>query len=306
MGVRVGVGMGPFPFEQISALRRWLDACEDSPVDSIWQSDQVVGAQPYAEPLCLLATVAGATERLKIGMNAIVLGFRDPLTFARQCATIDYLSDGRFLPVVGVGHTGAPGWKATGRDPKGRGAYANEVLEVVTRLWREDAVTFEGEHLRFAEARISPRPRQSPLPLWIGGASRAAIRRTVRYGNGWLAGLQSVDEAIQTAAEIRRHGAEVGAPIPEDHYGATLLYEIEGRATKRGDRDAEDRVATLASRVLMRGDASSIVETIERYVAGGITKFVAIPAARSAADFVEQTRLLAAEVIPAAMAMRVP
>ncbi len=300
MGVRVGVGMGRFPFEKIRDFKRWLDACEDSAIDSVWQSDQVVGAQPYAEPLSLLATVAGATERLKIGMNAIVLGFRDPLTFARQCATIDFLSDGRFLPVVGVGHDGAPGWKATGRSPKGRGAHANEVLEVIRRLWTEDSVTFDGDHLHFDGAQISPRPKQTPLPLWIGGASAAAVRRTIAYGNGWLAGLQTLEEATQTAAEIRAHGAETGRPIPEDHYGATLLYRIEAH-TPKSEPEPTDRVARMSARVLVRGDADAIVQRIADYAAGGITKFVAIPAASSEAEFVEQNRLLASEVIPAAM-----
>jgi alkanesulfonate monooxygenase SsuD/methylene tetrahydromethanopterin reductase-like flavin-dependent oxidoreductase (luciferase family) len=302
MGVRVGVGMGRFPFEKIRAFRHWLDACEDSPIDSIWQSDQVVGAQPYAEPLSLLATVAGATERLEIGMNAIVLGFRDPLTFARQCATIDFLSDGRFLPVVGVGAGGAPGWKATGRDPKGRGGHANECLEVIRRLWREDSVSFEGKHLRFEAAQISPRPKQDPLPLSIGGSSPAAVRRTVKYGSGWLAGLQTAEEAAETAAQIRQHGAEVGKPIPDDHYGATLLYRIETGPTK-SEPEPEDRIAKLTARVLVRGDAQAIIERLAAYTAGGITKFVAIPASRSEADFVEQNRLLASEVIPAAMAL---
>ena len=117
MAVRIGVGLGlgGFPFESIGDFRRWLDVCEDSEIDSIWQSDRVVSREPAFEPMTLLSVVAGATRRLKFGTNAVVLPFRDPVTFARQCATLDTLSDGRFLPTVGVGRGDAPEWEATGR-----------------------------------------------------------------------------------------------------------------------------------------------------------------------------------------------
>jgi len=119
MAVRIGMGLGRFAFESASDFRAWLDLCEDSAIDSIWQSDQVVSRQSALEPMTLLSIVAGATQRLKFGTNAIVLPFRDPITFARQCATLDHLSEGRFLPAVAIGRAEAPEWEATGRSPKG-------------------------------------------------------------------------------------------------------------------------------------------------------------------------------------------
>ena len=172
MGVRIGVGVGRFVFDEVAGFRAWIDACEQSAIDSIWQSDRVLSNEPFHEPLALLAVVAGATQRLKIGMNAVVIGFRDPVTFARQCASIDHLSEGRLLPVVGVGNGGLDAWKATGRSPDGRGKRANEALEVITRLWAEEKVSFAGESITVEDATISPRPVQQPLPLWIGGSSQ--------------------------------------------------------------------------------------------------------------------------------------
>ena len=197
MSVRIGIGLGlgGFPFESMSAFHSWLDLCEASRIDSIWQSDRVVSRDPALEPLTLLSVVAGATRRLKFGTNAVVLPFRDPITFARQCATLDHLSDGRFLPAVGIGRGDAPEWQATGRTPKGRGTRADEALEVITQLWESEAVDFEGKYFSLKGATISPRPKQQPLPLWLGGSSPAAIRRTARFGQGWLAPLQSPAEA---------------------------------------------------------------------------------------------------------------
>ncbi len=292
MAVRIGMGLGRFVFDDIDGFRRWLDLCEEGGIDSIWQSDQVIASRPSPEPLALAAMVAGATQRLKFGMNAVVLGFRDPVVFARQCATIDYLSEGRFLPVVGVGAANSPGWRATGRSPRGRGARANEALEIITRLWTGEEVSFEGEHYRLEGAVISPTPVQSPLPLWIGGSSKAAIARTLRFGSGWLAGLQTLEEACETAATIRRAAEEAGQHIPLDHYGATVLYRIETGAGAKADDLPE-------SPLLVAGDADDVIERIDAYVAGGITKFVAIPLVRTEAEWFEQTRLLDQVVIPA-------
>src|SRR5690606_4380210 len=125
------------------------------------------------------------------GMNAIVVPLRDPLVLAKECATVDFLSNGRLLPAFGVGGERAPEFAATGREPKGRGRYADEVLEICERLWRDDHVDYDGQHFHYRDVTIEPKPLQQPLPIWIGGSSQAAIRRTARIGTGWLGGIQS-------------------------------------------------------------------------------------------------------------------
>ena len=93
------------------------------------------------------------------------------------------------------GHDDAPEWRATGRDARERGRLADEILEIMRRLWSEESVTFEGRHFRYRTSSISPRPVQQPLPLWIGGHSKAAVRRTARVGTGYLAGLVAAGAA---------------------------------------------------------------------------------------------------------------
>lgn len=311
MAVRIGVGLGlgGFPFESIDGLRRWLAVCEDSAIDSIWQSDRVVSRDPAFEPLTLLSVIAGATRRLKLGTNAVVLPFRDPIDFARQCASLDQLSEGRLLPTVAVGRGDAPEWRATGRSPKGRGARTDEALEVITRLWEHEVADFEGEHFRLEGASIAPRPRQSPLPLWIGGSSPAAIRRTARYGNGWLAPLQTPEEAGETVRAIRDEAKRIGRAIPDDHYGATILFRIgEGGDVppilgREGDRAGDESEAGAAMRrrieaIQAIGDAGEVLARVRAFRSVGVTKFVAIPLARDEPGMIEQCRRLAAEVLP--------
>jgi probable F420-dependent oxidoreductase len=312
MAVRIGVGMGlgGFPFESMREFHAWLEFCDATRIDSIWQSDRVVSREIAFEPMTLLSVIAGATRRLKFGTNAIVLPFRDPITFARQCATLDFLSDGRFLPTVGIGATNAPEWEATGRSPKGRGKRADEALEVITRLWASEAADFDGEYYSLKGASISPRPKQQPLPLWLGGASDAAVRRTARYGTGWLAPLQSPAESAVTVQAIREESERIGRPIPEDHYGASIVFRIgkplpdsddPHSASKARTTPTDERMAQYRNRIQkMRavGDASVVLDRIREFRAAGITKFVAIPLARNAQELTEQCRLLDQEVLP--------
>ncbi len=300
MSVRIGIGLGlgGFPFESMSAFHAWLDLCEASQIDSIWQSDRVVSRDPALEPMTLLSVVAGATRRLKFGTNAVVLPFRDPITFARQCATLDHLSDGRFLPAVGIGRADAPEWEATGRTPKGRGTRADEALEVITRLWKSEAVDFEGKHFSLKGATISPRPKQQPLPLWLGGSSQAAIRRTARFGHGWLAPLQSPAEAAISVQAIREESRRCGRPIPDDHYGATILYRI-GKFSKSDEgASARPEYRSLIERVQAIGEPGVVLDRLREFRSGGVTKFIAIPLARNSKDMMEQSRLLDQEVLP--------
>src|SRR5215468_5855725 len=160
MKVRVGLGIANFPFSDARAFWRWIARCEDSTVDSIWQTDRLVAPVPQLESMSTMAALAGATRRLKFGMNVTVLTLRDPLVLAKECATIDYLSGGRLLPAFGVGPDIAPEWSVLGGAPKARGARADEALEIMARLWAEERVTYHGKHYHYDDARIAPRPVQ--------------------------------------------------------------------------------------------------------------------------------------------------
>jgi len=293
---KIGLGIATNPFSSAKAWFRFVDLCEQSDVDSLWQTDRLSSRVPFLEAMSAMAALAGATERLKFGMNAVVVSLRDPLLLAKQCATIDYLSGGRLLPVFGVGGDQSPEWEATGRSPKGRGSRADEALEIMQRLWSEESVTFEGEHYRYRDAAIAPRPVQQPLPCWIGGSSPAAVRRTARLGSGWLAGIQTPEQVGPVIEAIRSASRAAGRPVPEDHYGAGFPFRF-------GDPDDP-----LIERFLMArrggrgyavgGDAAAVLERIEEYRRVGVSKFVLIPIASGDDDLMEQARRLIAEVLP--------
>ena len=290
-----GIGLAEFPFATAAGFWRWIDLCEQGGIDSFWQTDRLISRAPILESLSALAAVAGRTRRLKIGVNVLSLGLRDPLTVAKQCATIDVLSEGRLLPGFGIGSKRAPEWAALGRDFAAAGRQTDEALEVIRRLWTGAPVTFAGTHVRLTAARIAPVPVQAELPIWIGGGSPAAIRRTARFGTGWQAGPETPEEAASVIAAIRTALAEAGRRIDADHYGAGIAFRF-------GSADAPV-VAAAAEAYRARtgrpdpppfvvGDGSELRARVAAYEAAGVSKFILRPLAADEADMLAQTRRL--------------
>ncbi|MFI5400647.1 MAG: LLM class flavin-dependent oxidoreductase [SAR324 cluster bacterium] len=299
--VAVGLGLMEFPFSGAAAYWRWVDLCEAGGVDSIWQTDRLVSRDPILECMTTMAALAGRTRKLKFGMNVVSMALRDPVLLAKQCATIDVLSEGRLLPGFGIGSPAGPEWTALDVDTHTRGKKTDEGLEIVRRLWTEDRVDFSGVHYRLRGASISPKPVQPEMPMWIGGSSAAAIRRTARFGTGWQGGPEAPVEAGAAIAGIQAAAAKAGRSIEEDHYGAGFPFRF-GRADDAGmarlmdayrERTGRDPLGYFAI-----GDAAAIVTRIAEYIAAGVSKFILRPAARGDADVTEQTRRLVEEVLP--------
>ena len=307
MTIGVGFGLMELPFSSGSAFRRWVDLCEEGGVDSLWQTDRLVSRRPILECMSTMAMLAGATRRIKFGMNVASVGLRDPLLLAKQCATVDFLSEGRLLPAFGIGSTLGPDWRATGRPTEGRGRRVDEALDIIAALWRGERVTTNGEFFRLRNASISPLPVQPELPLWIGGSSPAAIRRTARIGTGWLAGRETPDEAGRAVNAIRAACAELGRSIDHDHYGAGFHY----RFGSPGEPFVEERLRVLAQSfpdrdpraAMVVGGAAEIVARIDAYVRNGVSKFILRPVGPTDDEILDQTRRLIEEVFPAVEAM---
>lgn len=301
MSVAVGLGLMEFPFSGAAAYWRWVDLCEAGGVDSLWQTDRLISREPMLECMAVMAALAGRTRRLKFGMNVVSLALRDPVLVAKQCATIDVLSEGRLLPAFGIGSPLVPEWMALEIDTRTRGRKTDEGLEIIRRLWREDGVDFKGTHFQLSGATISPKPVQKNLPMWIGGGSEAAIRRTARFGTGWQAGPETPAEAARIISAIRTAVAEAGRAIDEDHYGASFPFHF-GAPADAGPQRAMETYRKRTGRdplgYFAIGDADAIVERIAAYVTAGVSKFVLRPIGSGDEAVLEQTRQLIAQVLP--------
>lgn len=302
MSVGVGFGIADFPFSSAKAFWEWVALCDSSGIDSIWQTDRLVSKVPYLECLTALAALAGATNKIKFGMNICSVALRDPLVTAKQCATIDYLSDGRLLPAFGIGSKDAADWAATGRTFKGVGKQVDEALEIISRLWSEDSVSFKGEYYKYKDACIEPKPAQSKLPIWIGGSSRPAIRRTACFGSGWQAGRETPDEVKPVIEAIKSEIELVGRSIDNDHYGAGFFFRFgnwDEPCVKSKLSMYSKRIPTVnIFQSWAVGSSEDILKRIQEYLNAGVYKFVLRPIGNSDEDLLAQTTQLAEEVIP--------
>jgi len=275
--------------------------CEAGGVDSLWQTDRIVSREPILESITTMAAIAGRTRRIKFGMNVVSLALRDPVLLAKQCATVDMLSEGRLLPAFGIGSPMAPEWKTLNVDTKTRGAKTDEALEIIGRLWREDKVDFEGRHFKLTGATIATKPVQAELPMWIGGGSEAAVRRTAKYGTGWQAGPETPEEARKIVAAIKVAAAEAGRTIDEDHYGAAFPFYFGNSTDPAPARMLEAyrrRTGRDASPLFAIGGKDEILERVAAYVDAGVYKFILRPVGIGDEQLLAQTARFIETVLP--------
>jgi len=301
MTVSAGLGIANFPFEDHRGFWRWVDVCDQGGVDSIWQSDRIISTDPQLEALSVMAALAGGSKRLKFGMNVASLGLRDPVVTAKACATIDVLSGGRLLPAFGLGSAQSRDYSATGTPTQGRGKRADEGLEILSRLWSEEHVNFAGEYYRLDDATICPRPIQQPLPLWVGGSARQAVERTVRWGTGWQAGIESPEQVAPVIAAIKARLAEIGRSIDEDHYGAGVAFRFgspDEPLVARYRTLLEKRLGRAPEGFMAVGDTAEMLTLLNAFRAAGVHKFILRPIANGSEDFIDQTRRFIDRLLP--------
>jgi probable F420-dependent oxidoreductase len=257
-----------------------------------------------------LAAVAGRTKKLKFGMNVASLALREPVLLAKQIATIDFLSGGgRMLPAFGIGAKLAPDWDATGTPTAGRGAKADEALEIIMRLWKGETVDFDGRFFRLKGARISPTPANPNIPMWIGGSTKAAVERTAKYGTGWQAAFETPEQLRPVIRAIRDTALAQGRKVPEDHFGAAFPFRFgspDDEPVAREMARFEKRLRRDPSGYFIVGDGATILKRLAEYADAGATKFILRPVGGDDADLMDQTRRLIDEVQPELDAIPIP
>jgi probable F420-dependent oxidoreductase len=173
-------------------------------------------ATPIADPLECLSFVAAATQRILLGTGVLLLPYHHPVVLAKRLATVDLLSKGRMrLLTIGVGSL--PGEAAAaGVDYATRGRRADEAIDALRLLWAGDerGVSFDGEFFSFAEVCSFPKPT-APLPVHVGGSSRAAARRAGLRGDGWFPGGRLTEEERASQVGLMRATASDAGRDPD-------------------------------------------------------------------------------------------
>ena len=302
MKVRIGIAIGQWPNRSIQpdGIFDLVDRFEALGVDSLWVSERLVSAGLILEPIAFLSFIAGRLRRMKLGTSTLVLPARHPVVLAKELATLDFLSRGRLFPAIGLGGEDSKDLEAVGVSRKERGARADEAIVLMRRLWTEERVSFEGKFFSVRDVTIMPRPWQKDgPPIWIGGRSHAAMRRTGRLGDGWLVSSAAPAEVEAGIGSIRAYAAGAGREVLDDHYGVLIPFYFgpdAGKALDVACGSIRARSDLPVTEFTALGNPDQVRARVQAYIAAGATKFVMRPCG-PLENWREQVEMLAREVI---------
>lgn len=217
------IGLGFSPLHQYVPIAK---AADDTGWHSVAVSDHVVNPEtissvyPYtefgerrwgpftefADPWVAVAAMAGATERLQFFTNVYVLPMRPPFAVAKAVGTASAVSGGRVALGVGMGWMEEE-FALMEQSFRGRGKRADEMLEVLRKLWAGGWVEHHGDFYDFDRLEMTPAPGH--VPIYVGGVSEAAMRRAARH-DGWVSDLHTADELTEICAKLHGYRAELG------------------------------------------------------------------------------------------------
>jgi len=201
-----------------AVLRDYAQAAEGLGFTHLMAPDHVLGANPatyrgdrrvgttasaYHDPFVLFGFLSGSTQRIGFAVGVLILAQRQAVLVAKQAASLDVLSGGRFRLGIGVGWNEVE-FVGLNENFHNRGRRSAEQVRVMQALWAEPHVTFDGEFHHIEDAGINPRPALGRVPIWYGGHAEATFRRCARYGDGFMPLAYSPGEAALAAFEKLR------------------------------------------------------------------------------------------------------
>jgi probable F420-dependent oxidoreductase len=246
-------------------------AAEEAGYHSLWSFQRLlhpVGAQwgpmyrSVHDPLIALASVAGVTERIRLGVAVLNMPFYAPIVLAKQLTTLDAVSSGRLD--VGLGSGWAPEeFSAVGVPLEGRGARAEEFLRCLAAVWDDDPVRFDGDLYRVPLAQVHPKPVQRPHPpVLLGASAEPALRRVGRLADGWISASRHDLTRIRDAIVVVRDAASAAGRDPH-----TLRFVVRGVVSLDREREARD-----GARRPLTGSEGQIREDLESLAEQGVTE----------------------------------
>ncbi len=238
------------------------------------------------DQLTAIGFLAGCTEKLRLLTSVMVVPHRPAILTAKMLSTIDVLSNGRLIVGVGAGWMEEE-FKLLGAPFKERGAATDEYIEAYKELWTKERPAYKGRHVAFDNLIFAPKPIQKPHPpIWVGGESPAALRRTVKLGDAWYPGNNNQQKPLDTPARLEAGIGELHALSEKmgrdpKTIGITLIAQApfgwaaekvqDGSARRMFTGTSNEMAADAAaltgvgvSHVALRLGGASIAESVER------------------------------------------
>lgn len=203
------------------------------------------GGHQSLDPFVALAAAAATTSTLHLVTNLSVVPYRNPLSLAKSAATLNRMSEGRFIMGAGAGYLKSE-FFALGVDFQERNALFEEALQVMRLHWSGEPFTFEGRHFSARQIVALPAPRHHRVPIWMGGNSDAALRRAARHADGWMPMTAPASVAktartppVTTTEELRERLATLERFSEGRDERLELIVGYSGPSFAHFERDAE-------------------------------------------------------------------
>jgi probable F420-dependent oxidoreductase len=201
-----------------------------------WDSGRNTSADLFHDPFVLFGFLSGCTTRIGFSTQVMILPQRQTALVAKQAASLDVLSGGRFRFGIGIGWNPVE-YEALNEDFTNRGKRSEEQIEVMRALWADPHVTFKGKWHTIDDAGINPLPRERNIPLWFGGHKDVTLRRIAKWGDGWIMLAHPMGPAADAEfAKLKRYAGDAGRD-PSD-----IGIEV-WTSTAEGDPDDWKRTA---------------------------------------------------------------
>jgi probable F420-dependent oxidoreductase len=263
----------------IDELVSLVELVDRSGYDSLWVGDHISFAVPILDPLLQLAQAAVASRRLTLGTSVYLLPLRHATPVAKQVATLDHLTEGRLIFGVGVGGEFPKEYQACGIPITERGARLTEGINLLRKFWSGDQVTHTGRFYgSFTDVPMRPPPRQpGGPPIWCGGRSAGALRRTGRLADGYLSYVVTPDMYRSALTTIEAAAHEAGRTLTRFGTAHLLFARIDDTYEKALDAATETlsvRYAMdfrkAAQRYCALGRPEQVAERIREFHAAGV------------------------------------
>jgi probable F420-dependent oxidoreductase len=267
-------------------IRRAAELSESLGFDSVWVTDHVVVPSPsleafgptFFEAVSVMSYLAGITSRVQIGAAILIVPYRHPLVLAKMIATADELSGGRVILGAGLGWLETES-KLLGVPHRKRARIADECLAVMRACWEGEQPEFHGEFYDVAGFHFAPRPhRDRRLPVYIGGASTAALRRAARFGDGWIGDDQTFEE-LQVALgglarELEAQGRALGDIEVAMRTGLQVVSDRTAVTESPSEKGWKTGEFVTAGRTPFRGVRDEVVADFRRAAELGVGHLV--------------------------------
>jgi probable F420-dependent oxidoreductase len=274
--------------------------------DYVCSGEHMMFHGPVGNSFIALSIAAGATKKIKLMSTVVLLPLYRPMVVAKLGSVLDVASEGRYHMGIGVGGEFPKEFEACGVPVKQRGSRSNEALEVITRLWTQKKVTFEGRYSKFSEVTVSPAPVQKPHPpIWVAGRKEPAMQRAARYAQGWIPYMYTPEMLHESLERIAQFGKEAGRDMSAFRPGLFVFTSVypdremarEQAAKALGGTYAQD-FSKIAGRYTLYGNPEDCRKRLQEYVDAG-ARTVLIAWACRQEDIALNMKLVAEEIAPA-------